>query len=288
MLATRTNKPARLISHLMAGVCVSFGVLIVALLLIITGYLVFKGSSALSLEFFTADTRYDQPATPGGMRHAILGTLALLAMASLAAVPIGIAAGIYLAEYPGEGWLTTPVRFLADVLTGVPSIVVGILGYELVVRPMGNVSGYAGAFALAFIMIPIIARTTEEMLLLVPRSYREGSMALGATKAQTILKVVLPAATGSVVTGVVLALARVAGETAPLLFTIGASRFMPGNPGEEFPSLMRAIYDNVQHPSTAMQNLAWGGILVLLILIFILNVAIRTIAYRSISGRVAK
>jgi phosphate transport system permease protein len=161
------------------------------------------------------------------------------------------------------------------VLAGVPSIVVGILGYELVVVPLGHYNGWAGALALAFIMVPIVTRTTEEMLRLVPHSYREAAFALGASKSRTILGVVLPAATGSVVTGIMLAVARVAGETAPLLFTALGSRLLTHNPNEPFPSLTVQIYTYATGPYPEQKRLAWAGILVLISLIFLLNVAIR-------------
>src|SRR5207244_4356104 len=177
------------------------------------------------------------PADPGGMKHAIAGTIILVTLASLVGVPAGMLAGIYLSEYSTDRWLAPPVRFIADVLTGVPSLVVGILGYEQLVVPFIKYNGYAGAMALAFIMFPIIARTTEEMLRLVPNSYREASIALGATKARTIVRVVVPAAMGSIVTGIMLAIARVAGETAPLLFTALGSRLLTLDPNHASPSL---------------------------------------------------
>jgi len=164
------------------------------------------------------------------------------------------------------------------VLAGVPSIVVGILGYELVVVPMGHHSGWSGAVALAFIMVPIVARTTEEMLRLVPHSYREASIALGATKARTILRVVLPAATGSVITGIMLAIARIAGETAPLLFTAMGSRLLTLDPNHPFPSLTVQIFQYATGPYAAQKQLAWAGILVLIALIFVLNLLIRVAA----------
>jgi phosphate transport system permease protein len=170
---------------------------------------------------------------------------------------------------------------MADVLSGVPSIVVGILGYELVVRPMGNYSGFAGAVALAFIMVPLVARTTEEMLRLVPGSYREGSLALGATKAQTILKVILPASAGTVVTGIMLAIARIAGETAPLLFTALGSRLVTTDFSQPFPSLTAQIYTYATGPYPEQKRLAWGGILILIVMLFILNLAVRAIAARA-------
>jgi phosphate transport system permease protein len=167
---------------------------------------------------------------------------------------------------------------VADVLAGVPSIVVGVLGYELLVVPMGRYNGWAGAFALAFIMVPIVTRTTEEMLRLVPNSYREASIALGAGKARTILQVVLPSATGSLVTGVMLALARVAGETAPLLFTALGSRLLTVDPDQPFPSLTAQIYAYATGPYEDQKRLAWAGILVLISMVFVLNLLIRWFA----------
>jgi len=177
------------------------------------------------------------------------------------------------------------VRFVCDVLAGVPSIVVGILGYELLVVPLGHYNGWAGAMALAFIMIPIVTRTTEEMLRLVPNSYREASIALGATKARTIVKVVVPAATGSLVTGIMLAIARVAGETAPLLFTALGTRLLTHNPNEAFPSLTVQIYTYAIWPYEKQKQLAWAGILVLISLIFVLNLTVR---YFTRQTRIAK
>jgi phosphate transport system permease protein len=178
---------------------------------------------------------------------------------------------------------------VSDVLAGVPSIVVGILGYELLVAQtdlyffklgMGHYNGWAGALALAFIMIPIVARTTEEMLRLVPDSYRQASIALGASKAWTILKVVVPAATGSVITGIMLAIARVAGETAPLLFTALGSRLLTLDPSHPFPSLTAQIFAYATGPYAEQKRLAWAGILVLIGLIFLLNLTIRLVARR--------
>jgi phosphate transport system permease protein len=283
----------RWISRLMFGVCVAFTLAILALLLLVTGYLVTLGAGSLSLEFFTREPTFD-PHDPGGMLHALQGTGILIFIASAIGIPLGLLAGVYLAEYDLGSPLAAPIRFISDVLAGVPSIVIGIIGYELLVRPLGNFNGWAGAAALAFIMIPIISRTTEEMLRLVPNSYREASMALGATKSGTILKVVLPSATGSVVTGVMLAIARVAGETAPLLFTAlnnthapiqfdrgGASVAM----NEPFPSLTVQIYKYATGPVQALKEQAWAGILVLISLIFLLNLTIRLVARKRKSLR---
>jgi phosphate transport system permease protein len=212
---------------------------------------------------------------PGGMANALLGTLILIALASAAGIPLGMLAGVYLAEFSSNSWLGGPVRFISDLLTGAPSIVVGILGYELLVVPLGRYNGYAGAAALAFIMIPIIARTTEEMLRLVPHGYREASIALGATKTATIVKVVIPAATGGLVTGVMLAVARVAGETAPLLFTALGSRLLTLNPSNPFPSLTVQIFVYATGPYKSEQGLAWAGMLILIALVFAINLAVR-------------
>jgi len=275
---------AKIVSSVAFSLCVACSAFIIFLLALITGYLGYIGFSSLSLDFFTKDPTGDV-FNPGGMRHAILGTLVLLSMASLVAIPTGMAVGVYLSEYAERSWLASVTRFVCDVLAGVPSIVVGVLGYELLVVPMGNFSAFAGSLALAFIMVPIVARTTEEMLRLVPNSYREASIALGATKAVTIFKVVIPAATGPVITGIMLALARVAGETAPLLFTALGARLLSFNnffsDPQPFPSLTAQIYKYATGPYAAEKQLAWAGILVLIGLIFVINVLIRLVVARS-------
>ena len=276
---TRHDRIARMKSSVMYALCSVATLFLLSTLVLVVGYLVFLGFSALwpwkaMVSFFTT-VPTAIPEDPGGMKHAFIGTLMLLAMASAVGVPLGMLAGVFLAEYSVDSKLAAPVRFVADVLAGVPSIVVGILGYELIVVPMGQFSGIAGSLALAFIMIPIVARTTEEMLRLVPGSYREASIALGASKARTILSVVIPSATGSVVTGIMLAIARVAGETAPLLFTAGMSRFLTTDPTQPFPALTTQIYRFVTGPFPAERQLAYAGIVVLIVLIFFINLAIR-------------
>ena len=272
------------ISGLVLAGCVACAFIIVAILVWVIGYLLSIGFGSLSWAFFT-QVPSGEVTNPGGMQHAIVGTLILVGLAALVGVPVGVAAGVYLSEYTQDRLLLAPVRFTADVLAGVPSIVVGILGYELVVVPMGGYNGWAGAFALAFIMVPIVARTTEEMLKLVPDSYRAASLALGATKAQTITKVVLPASTASLVTGIMLAMARICGETAPLLFTALGSRYLTINPNKPFPSLTVQIYTYASGPYPEQKRLAWAGILVLVALLLILNATIRVAAHRSISRR---
>ena len=281
------TKFARLKSRIMLGVCIAYTVIILGLLVLVTGYLLSIGFSSISAAFFRLDPIPTGMAdAPGGMRNALVGTGLLILMASLIGIPVGMLTGIYLAEYDVGSRIATPVRFVCDVLAGVPSIVVGILGYELLVRPLGTYNGWAGAVALAFIMIPIVARTTEEMLRLVPQSYREASIALGATKARTILAVVIPTGTASIITGIMLAIARVAGETAPLLFTALGSRFSPMSfdgrfpfihtaIGQPFPSLTVQVFSYANGADKEEQRLAWAGILVLTGLIFVVNLSIR-------------
>lgn len=278
---TPSQRVSRAVSAMMVCVCAIFTLMILGVLGLVIGYLFQRGFGALSIDFFTRLPTGD-PADPGGMKNGIIGTTVLIALASIIGIPFGVLTGIYLSEFPDDRAFSNPVRFICDVLAGVPSIVVGILGYELLVVPLGSYSGWAGAGALAFIMVPIVARTTEEMLRLVPQSYREGSLALGATKSQTIFRVVLPSATGSVITGVLLALARISGETAPLLFTAGYSRLLTTDPSEPFPSLTIQIYKASQDANPGQQQLAWAGMLVLVVLFLILSAAIRVLASRTV------
>jgi phosphate transport system permease protein len=218
------------------------------------------------------------------MENGILGTVMLVIFASSAAIPVGMLAGVYLSEYDTDFWMTRPVRLVSDVLAGVPSILLGILGYELVVVPLGRSNGWAGALALAMIMIPMVVRSTEQMLRKVPDSYRDASIALGASKAMTILNAVIPSATGSIVTGIMLAIARVAGETAPLVFIAVGSRFLRPDPNGPFPSLTAQVFDFAQSGDPAQQRLAWSGIFVLISLIFVLNLVLRFVGRAKSSG----
>lgn len=276
-------------SKLFMGLCWLFTLIILGLLALVTFYLLQKGITHINLDFFTKlPIPPGMEGAPGGMKNALLGTLILIALSSVVGIPLGMLAGIYLAEYSSNSWMASPIRFISDVLTGVPSIVVGILGYELVVVPMGHFNGYAGAAALAFIMIPIVARTTEEMLRLVPHSYREASIALGATKVRTIFKVVIPAATGSLITGIMLSIARIAGETAPLLFTALGSRLLTVNPTNPFPSLTVQIFNYSTGPYKDEQNLAWAGMLILIGIVFILNLIVRLVVHSMQRNKFAK
>lgn len=276
-------------SALFKGLCVGATLGILAVLALVSGYLVSQGFTHISHWFFTElPIPPGMAGAPGGMKNALMGTAILVAMAGILGIPLGLLAGIFLSEYSANSCLDAPVRFIADVLTGVPSIVVGILGYELIVVPMGHFNGYAGAVALAFILIPIVARTTEEMLRLVPHSYREAAIALGASKARTIVTVVVPAATGGLVTGIMLAIARIAGETAPLLFTALGSRLLTLDPAQPFPSLTVQVFVYATGPYQGEQQLAWAGILILIALVFLLNLIVRLSVQRMQTQNTAR
>jgi len=262
----------------MTGVC---AVVSVIALFLILGYLVFNGGTSVNWNFFT---KLPTPVgeTGGGMANAIVGSAKLLLTASLFGVPIGFLGGIYLAEFSGST-VASIVRYSADLLNGVPSIVVGIFAYSLVVLPFKHFSTLAGAFALGLMMIPITLRSTEEFLGAVPRMLREGAMALGASKWKTISTVIVPAAYRGILTAILLALARVAGETAPLLFTAFGNRFWSKGWGQPTASLPVMIFTYAVSPYEDWHRQAWAAGLVLLGLILIINILARTILSRGIA-----
>ncbi len=258
----------RVLAPLMAA-CAFAGV---AVLVLILGYIAWRGVSSLSLQFLI-----DTPkpvGEGGGIGNAILGTLILLALASAIGLPVGVAAGVYLSEF-GRGWFANVVRFIADTLTGIPSIVTGVFIYTLIVLPMKQFSALAGGVALAVIMIPIVTRTTEEMLRLVPSSLREGALALGAPQWRVTTGVVLPAAASGIATGAMLAVARVSGETAPLLFTAFGSRFFNVYLDQPIASLTVQIFNYAVSPYDEWHAQAWAATLVLMTLILVINVSVR-------------
>ncbi|MGD0075201.1 MAG: phosphate ABC transporter permease PstA [Candidatus Binataceae bacterium] len=261
---------------LMMGGTVGATVITLAPLFLILGYLISKGFSSLNLAFFVNMPKPVGEAG-GGMANAIVGTLELIAIASLIGVPIGIGAGLYLAEHGRQG-IAPAARFAADVLTGIPSIVMGVFAYVVVVRPMGGFSALAGGVALAIIMIPLVARTTEEIVALVPRELREATLALGVSHWRTTLSVVLPTALGGILTGVILAVARVAGETAPLLFTAFGNRFWSTAIGQPIASLTVQVYTYAISPFDDWQRQAWAGALVLTAIVLALEFAVRWVA----------
>jgi phosphate transport system permease protein len=260
-------------SNAMVGLMVAAVVVAVLPLFVILAYLFVKGFGSLSADFFT---KLPAPAgeTGGGVAHAIVGTLLMVGTACLIGLPIGIGAGLYCAEYPGSrlGWLT---RFVADVLNGTPSIVVGVFVWAWVVAPQKHFSALAGSVALALLMIPMVMRTTEEMVRLVPNSLREAALALGYPRWRTSLRIITPAALGGIVTGSLLAIARVAGETAPLLFTALGSQYMTTRLSEPMAALPLVVFTYATGPYEEWHQFAWAAALVLILLVLLLSLAAR-------------
>jgi phosphate transport system permease protein len=243
-------------------------------------YVVSQGASQISWDFLTSDLPTRTRSASGGIGPAIVGTILITAAATAMAVPLGVLGAIYLHEYGATGQLAKLIRFLSDVMTGVPSIVMGLFIYTVWVLRFG-LSGFAGSLGLACLMLPVVIRSTEEMLRLVPDELRQASFALGNRKWRTILSVVLPAALGGIVSGVMLAVARAAGETAPLLFTIGVVTSPNFNifdgPNTTLPS---QIFSNAQQPFAGAQDRAWGAAFTLIVLVFLLTVFARVVSAR--------
>ncbi len=269
-----TNTAMSWISALSAG-------LVILPLALIFAFLLVQGASALNVDFFT---RLPKPVgeVGGGMANAIVGTLILLGLAALIGLPLGILAGVYLAESTDRRmpWV---VRFLADLMNGVPSIVIGIFAYAIVVRPMKHFSALAGGVALAVIMLPIVVRTTEEMVRLVPSSLREAALALGIPEWKVVLRVIIPTARAGILTGVMVAVARVAGETAPLLFTAFGNRFWHQSLDQPIAALPLQIFAYAIAPYDDWHRQAWAGALVLIALVVTVSLAAR-LATRSRFG----
>ena len=270
----KLDRRRRTVSTIMAGLATACTVLVTAVLLIIIGYIAVRGVSSLSIEFLT-----DTPkpvGEGGGIGNAIVGSVIMTLLAAVIGLPIGIAAGVYLAEY-GTNLYGKAVRFVADTLIGIPSIIVGIFIYTAVVLPMGRQSGLAGGLALAVIIIPIVARTTEEMIRLVPNSMREGALALGAPQWRVSWNIVLPAAASGIATGGMLAIARVTGETAPLLFTALNSRFYNFYLDQPMSSLTVQIFNYATGPFEVEHAMAWAATLLLVGAILVINIFVRVL-----------
>ena len=247
-------------------------------LVLVLAYVATKGLGAWSPQFFTGLPQLF--GNGGGIYNAIIGTVIIVGLASLMGIPFGVMAGIYLAEY-GDNRLGSLIRFTADVMTGIPSIVVGIFAYGLLVVNMGGFNAFAGAFSLAILMVPIITRTTEEMIRLVPGSIREAALALGAPRWKTILYVVVPTALAGIMTGILLSIARVAGETAPLILTILGSNFLNTRVFQgPVAALPLQIYDFSRSPYAGVIEAAWGASLVLVLMVLVLSLAARLILAR--------
>ena len=270
---TFRDRRRRAVSALMTSLAT--GAVLVALvpLALVLFFVVSQGIQAINVEFFTG---LPKPVGEdgGGMANAMVGTLIICGIGAGLAIPVGVMSGLFVAEYPGSRAAAT-VRFAADTLNGVPSIVVGVFVYAIAVLPVKHFSALAGGLALGIMMIPIITRTTEELVRLVPMSLREGALALGATRGRAVMTVVLPAALPGIITGIVLALARIAGETAPLLFTAFNNRFWSTSLNEPIGSLTVQVYTYAIAPYEDWHRQAWAGALVLVVMILVCSVLAR-------------
>jgi phosphate transport system permease protein len=263
----------KIISRVAETLCALAVVLALLPLAMILFYVVKEGVGALNIAFFTQMPKpVGEPG--GGMANAIVGTLILIGLAALFAVPVGCVCGIHLAEYPASRF-SSVVRFAADVLNGVPSIVIGIFAYGIVVLPVKRFSAIAGGVALGLLMIPIVVRTTEELLRLVPSGLREGALALGATRSRAVFSVIVPAALPGILTGILVALARVAGETAPLLFTAFNNRFWSTNIAQPIASLTVQVFTYAISPYEDWHRQAWAGAFLLVMMILSLSIIAR-------------
>ena len=272
----------RIKSRVMVGLLVVAVVLAILPLFLILGTLVVKGAGSLNFAFFT---RMPAPAgeSGGGVAHAIVGTLMIVGTACLFGLPVGIGAGIFAAEFPGTR-LATATRFVADVLNGTPSIVVGVFAWTWIVARQHHFSGFAGSAALAVLMIPMVMRTTEEMIKLVPHSLREAALALGYPRWRTSLSVVVRTCLPGIVTGSLLAVARIAGETAPLLFTALGSQYLSTNLGQPMAALPLVVYTYANGPYDDWHRLAWATAFVLILVVLVLSLAARLATRRRFDG----
>jgi phosphate transport system permease protein len=278
--ARASNRFLRVVvNHLATAAAIGSTIVVMTPLIAIIAYLLFKGASSLNFAFFT---QVPKPVGElgGGMANSILGSGILLAIASLMGVPIGIAGGIYIAEFGRNKRLANMIRFTADVLNGVPSIVMGIAIYTLIVVPQKHFSALAGGVALGIMMIPTITRTTEEMLLMVPLNVREAALGLGVPNWRSVLSITLRTASPGVITGCMLAFARVAGETAPLLFTALGNQFWSTNVNQPIAALPLQIFVYALSPYDDWHRLAWAGALVLIVLIVVSVALVRYVAGR--------
>ena len=244
--------------------------------------LLYMGLAGLSLDLFTKMT--PPPGSDGGLLNAMIGSLLMVGMGTLMGTPVGIMAGIYLAEYGAKGWLAPVTRFINDILLSAPSIVIGLFVYEIYVVQVGHFSGWAGACALALIVVPVVIRTTENMLRLVPNSMREAAAALGAPRWKVILTVALRAVKGGVMTGILLAVARISGETAPLLFTALNNQFWNGNMNAPMANLPMVIFQFAMSPYDSWHKLAWAGALLITFSVLALNIVARLLMRQRVQN----
>lgn len=267
----------RVFSALMDGICTLAALIGLVMLALILSTLIQRGMAGFGLNLFTESMR--TPGSNGGLANAIVGTLMQTGLGILFGAPLGMAVGVYLAEIGRTSRFASVVRFVNDILLSAPSVLIGLFVYQIVVVPMGGFSGFAGAVALALLAMPVIARTTEDIVKLVPDSYREGSAALGARDSTTVTRVVIPAAFGGILTGILLAVARISGETAPLIFTSLGSFAMSTDLTRPMSSLPIAIYRYASSPYEEWTNLAWAGALVITGGVLLLNILSRVSHY---------
>jgi phosphate transport system permease protein len=280
------HKKRKLVNQLMCSLTFLSAFLTLVPLIAILGYVFAKGITSVNLDFFTHLPRpVGEPG--GGMSNAIVGSLILIGLSCLWALPVGVWGGVYLSEF-GNNKLGAGVRFAADVLNGVPSIIIGIFAYTLIVLPMKSFSAISGAFALGIIMIPTVMRTTEEMLLLVPRTIREAGLALGLSQFRVTLSIVLKTALPGILTGILLALARIAGETAPLLFTALGNRFWQHSLTQPIGALPLQIFAYAISPFDDWHRQAWAGAFVLILMIFLMSFISRFVIARRYKFRTSK
>ncbi len=278
-MATSISRPlyssrrrSDIIAKVLACAATAFGL---GWLVLILGVLLYNGLGGLSLDVFTHDT--PPPGSDGGLLNAIVGSLIMTILAVIIGTPIGLLAGTYMAEYGRHDKLSSVVRFINDILLSAPSIVIGLFVYEIMVAPMGHFSGYAGAVSLAVLVIPVVVRTTEDMLMLVPDTMREAAASIGLPRAHMIVRIAYRAARAGIVTGVLLAIARVSGETAPLLFTALNNQFFSVNMNAPMPSLPVVIFQFALSPYEEWQRLAWTGALLITVTVLALSIIARSL-----------
>jgi phosphate transport system permease protein len=279
----RVSGRRRRTDQFMRGLLVVLTIIALIPLVLVVYYLLHKGLSAWSGSFFTTDPNGNFLGYPGGIKSAILGTIEIVALATLISVPIGIAVALWLTEYGKESWFANVVRYFVDVMTGVPSIVFGLFIYVVLVLGGigGSFAGWKGSIALALLMLPIVIRSAEVVLLLVPSSLREAALALGAPRWRVITKVVLPTSLSGLVTGALLAVARGAGETAPLLFTAFGVMSTTADIGQPMNALPLQIFGDIKSPRNDVVTRAWGAALTLVVLVLLLNLIARFASRRS-------
>lgn len=282
--STANLKRRKVINSIMISLCVGSALIAIIPLFYIFFYTASAGISSLNIDFFT---QLPKPVgeSGGGMANAILGSLVIVGIGGLFGIPVGILSGIYVAEY-SKTIMSNIVKFVTDVLSGVPSIIIGIFAYGVVVLPMHRFSAYAGGFALGLIMIPTISRITEEMLKLVPRTLREASLALGISRWKTTLRIVLRTASGGIITGILLAIARAAGETAPLLFTSFGNNFWSNSLDSPTASLPVQILNYAISPYEEWHKKAWAGAFVLVFIVFLISLAVRLVTRNKFSQNI--